>query len=114
MKKTSTTVALPVADVETAKHWYERILELDRGIEPVPGVQEYEVLPGCWLQLFEGETSISANVLRIGVEDLERERFRLLHLGVPVHESERVEGVIAFCEFADPDSNRLSLYQVLD
>jgi hypothetical protein len=30
-----------------------------------------------------------------------------------VQQPERVEGVIAFCDFVDPDGNHLSLYQVL-
>lgn len=52
-------------------------------------------------------------MFRIGVEDIERERDRLLRLGVPVQEIERVESVIAFCDFVDPYGNSLSLYQVL-
>jgi lactoylglutathione lyase len=113
MRATSITVGVPVSDLDGAKRWYEQILGIGPGIEPVRGIHEYEVSKGCWLQLFEGEPSSSENVFRIGVEDVERERERLLSLGVPVQETERVEGVIAFCDFVDPDGNCLSLYQVL-
>jgi predicted enzyme related to lactoylglutathione lyase len=47
------------------------------------------------------------------VEDIEAERDRLLSLGAAVQETERLEGVIAFCDFVDPDRNRLSIHQVL-
>jgi lactoylglutathione lyase len=113
MRATSITVGVPVTDLDAAKRWYEQILGIGSGIEPVRGIYEYEVSRGCWLQLFEGETSSAENVFRIGVEDIERERDRLLSLGVPMPETERVEGVIAFCDFVDPYGNRLSLYQVL-
>jgi catechol 2,3-dioxygenase-like lactoylglutathione lyase family enzyme len=113
MKATSITVGIPVRDIGEAIGWYQRVLGIDRGIEPVPGVHEFEVWRGCWLQLFQGEPSSSEHVLRVGVEDIDGERRRLLGLGLAVADTERVEGVIAFCDFADPDGNRLSLYQVL-
>ena len=53
------------------------------------------------------------HVFRFGVEDIDEARRRLLGLGVAVAETERIEGVIAFCDFVDPDGNRLSLYEVL-
>ena len=53
------------------------------------------------------------DLVRVGVEDIDAERRRLLDLAVAVEDTERVEGVIAFCDFADPDGNRLSLYEVL-
>ena len=113
MRVTSITVGVPVSDLDGATRWYEQVLGIGPAIEPVRGVHEYEVSRGCWLQLFEGETSSSEHAFRIGVEDIERERDRLLRLGVPPREIERVEGVIAFCDFVDPYGNSLSLYQVL-
>jgi catechol 2,3-dioxygenase-like lactoylglutathione lyase family enzyme len=113
MKVTSITVGIPVSDLHVAVRWYQRVLELDRGIEPAPGIREFEVSPGCWLQLFREEASGSGHVFRVGVEDIDEARRRLLGLGVTVADTERIEGVIAFCDFADPDGNRLSLYEVL-
>jgi catechol 2,3-dioxygenase-like lactoylglutathione lyase family enzyme len=113
MRATSITIGIPVSDIGEAVRWYQRVLEIDRGIEPVPGVHESEVFPGCWLQLFQGGTGGSEHVVRVGVEDIDAERRRLLSLGVALADTERVEGVIAFCDFADPDGNRVSLYEVL-
>jgi predicted enzyme related to lactoylglutathione lyase len=113
MRATSITVGIPVSDIGEAVRWYQRVLAIDFGIEPVPGVHEFEIRQGCWLQLFRGEPSGTEHVFRFGVEDIESQRSRLLDLGVAVTDIERVEGVIAFCDFADPDGNRLSLYEVI-
>jgi hypothetical protein len=86
MKATSITVGVPVSDLGAARRWYERILGVGPGFESVDGIHEYEVSPGCWLQLFEGEPSSSAQTFRIGVENIESERGLLLRLGVPVGE----------------------------
>ena len=107
---TSITVGLPVSDVKAARAWYQRVLGKVADIEPVEGIVEFEVHPGSWLQLHDGDQT----AFRIGVEDLEATRNRLLTSGIEVGPIERVEGVIAFCDFSDPDGNHLSLYQVLD
>lgn len=113
MRLTSVTVGIPVTDLAAAAAWYRRLLYARAEIEPADGIHEFDVLPGCWLQLSEGKTSGPEHLFQIGVEDLEAARRRLLSLGIAVAEPERVNGVIAFCDFADPDGNRLSLYEVL-
>jgi predicted enzyme related to lactoylglutathione lyase len=110
---TSITAGIPVSNLKTATEWYERLLEKPPDLEPAPGVREFEVGDGCWLQLTEGRPTESQNVFRLGVRDIEAERERLLGIGVDAGEITRIEGVIAFCDFRDPDRNRISLYQVL-
>jgi hypothetical protein len=46
MKVTSITVGIPVSDIRVAVRWYQRVLELDRCIEPAPR-REFEVSRGC-------------------------------------------------------------------
>jgi hypothetical protein len=111
---TSVTIGLPVASLPDASAWYARLLDRTSDLEPVPGVEEFEPIPGCWLQLFEGPPGQGcAGVVRFGVTDVQAERARLVGLGIPVGPIERVEGVIAFCDLTDPWGNQLSLYQVL-
>lgn len=114
LRPTSVTVGLPVSDVADAAAWYERMLGFAPQLEPAPGVVEFEVRPGVWLQLFEeGQVRPSGWAFRFGVEDLDAARARLGGLGLDVGPVERVEGVVAFCSLWDPDGNELSLYQVL-
>jgi catechol 2,3-dioxygenase-like lactoylglutathione lyase family enzyme len=72
---------------------------------------EYEV-GGVWLQLGEDDGGPGGWVLRVGVPDVHAERRRLLDLGIDVDPVEEVDGVIAFCDFRDPDGNKLSIYTV--
>jgi catechol 2,3-dioxygenase-like lactoylglutathione lyase family enzyme len=112
LKLTSVTIGIPVTSVEQASDWYERCLELEGHIDPAADIREYELVPGCWLQLSETDTAPSEHCLLLGVAELDRERERLAQLGVEMGDIQRVEGVIAFCDFKDPDGNNLSLYHV--
>jgi catechol 2,3-dioxygenase-like lactoylglutathione lyase family enzyme len=108
----SITVGVPVSDLDASRRWYERVLGLARpDLEPVAGVVEYRV-GTCWLQLSQGRVADTGWVFRIGVHDVRAERDRLLGLGVQVGRIEEIEDVIAFCTFADPDGNQLSLYSL--
>lgn len=43
--------------------------------------------------------------------DIEEARHQLVDQGIEVTSIEHIEGLIRFCDFADPDGNQLSLYQ---
>jgi predicted enzyme related to lactoylglutathione lyase len=110
MDTTSVTVGIPVRDLQSVRAWYERVLESSVDAEPTLGIAELEVHPGTWLQLMEDPEE--RPVLRIGVPDIDAARERLIALGVEVTPIGGIEGVIRFCDFADPEGNPLSLYQV--
>jgi catechol 2,3-dioxygenase-like lactoylglutathione lyase family enzyme len=112
MDPTEATVSLPVRQVEKARSWYENLLGKRPDLEPIPGIVEFKV-GGTWLQLEEGTPGAARFVFRIGVRSLEQERSRLVRMGIPVGEVETVPNVIRFCDFADPDGNPLSLYELL-
>lgn len=112
MEFTSITIGMPVKDVEEASQWYERCFDLKAPINPAPDIREYQIYPGCWLQLSQAPTADSEHSLLFGVADLEGARKRLTQLGIDVGDIQRVEGIIAWCDFMDPDGNRLSLYLV--
>lgn len=119
MQITSVTVGLPVRDLDAARKWYQRLLQLGPPeLSPVDGVVEYELGP-VWLQLFEAETELvdaaaaaDAAVLRIGVPDVYAEHERLAALGLQVDPVIRVERVIDFLDLRDPDGHPLSFYAV--
>ncbi len=113
IETTSITVGIPVGDLDDATAWYGRLLEAEPDIKPVEGILESEVRDGFWLQLFEAEGGSGEAVVRFGVREIEAATGRLREVGIEVGEVERVEGVIAFCDFADPWGNVLSLYQIL-
>jgi predicted enzyme related to lactoylglutathione lyase len=108
---TSITVAIPVSDLSASTAWYDAVSDRRPELEPVPGIVEYE-LGGIWIQLVGDRDGSHGWRLRYGVEDLQRERARLIVLGVSVEEVKTVPGVISFFDFSDPDGNGLSCYQV--
>lgn len=117
MKIESVTIGLPTADLARSVAWYQRVLERDRPeLEPVEGVVEFQVGP-VWLQLgTDPATTVRSGaeaVVRFGVADAAVEHARLVALGIDVGELVRIDGVIEFFDFADPDGNRLSVYAEL-
>lgn len=110
---TSVTFSLRVGDLMQAARWYQHVLEADPDIEPVEGILEYEVHPGCWLQIATGKQDSGGAVLRLGVATLEETHKRLSDKGISIGAIERIDGVIVYFDVADPWNNQLSFYQLL-
>lgn len=108
------TIGLRVSNLANAKEWYSRMLGAEPDLQPSPEILEYKITDDLWLQIFESKArNVSGAIVRFGVDDIYRERNRLLDLGITVSEVETVEGAVHFCDFTDPFANRLSLYQLL-
>ncbi|MBO3751007.1 VOC family protein [Streptosporangiaceae bacterium NEAU-GS5] len=113
MKTTSVTVGVLVGDLPAASRWYQTVFELDGpSVEPVEGIVEY-LIGGCWLQLAEAPPDPGGWVFRVGVPDVQAEHARLETLGISAGPIHRVDDVIEYFEFTDPDGNRLSFYTVI-
>ncbi len=114
MKITSVTIGISADKFEEAVSWYKKILGPRETIQPVPGIAEFELSSGAWLQVFQTKKVLAGDsVVRLGVENIDVESTRLKNLGITVSDIERIEGVIAMFDFVDPFGNKLSLYQVL-
>jgi hypothetical protein len=111
---TGITHCVTVDETSEGRRWYTALVGRAPDIEPVPGVLEWEILPGLWLQVSaDGAGGADSQMLRIGVADIEDAAERLAAVGIDVGPIERVEGVVAYCEFADSSGNALSIYQEL-
>lgn len=115
MDVSSITVCLPVKTSAAAIEWYRSLFGAKACINPATGVFETEIATSVWLQLIDGSASEEpANVLRVGVSDIDAELQRLNTSGIcfdaPI-ELNLTEGVLRLCYLSDPDGNRLCLYQ---
>jgi len=117
---TGLTIQVRVADLATGLAWYERLLgrppDLDHAGDSgaIGAVKEWELQPNCWLQLASGVPAAGFGPLRFGVRDIEEARPRVAEaLGITLSPIQRIEGVAAWCDFADPFGNRLGLAQNL-
>jgi catechol 2,3-dioxygenase-like lactoylglutathione lyase family enzyme len=121
-------VTLPVADVDRAKSFYERLgwrLDIDLVIsEDLRTVQFTPQHSGCSIQVGKGSTTAepgSAQGLILVVSDIEAARADLLGRGVEVSEvqearppgfEEAGRSYFARASFSDPDGNRWVLQEV--
>ena len=74
---------------------------------------EWEVVPGCWLQLQEGLEAGQAGPLRFAVDDIEVARAFLDEaFGIEAGPAVRVDVTLSTCDFFDPFGNPLGFLQV--
>lgn len=114
---TGLTIQLWVADGSEARTWYERLFSRAPDFRPFDDDSfcEWVVKPGYWeIHVVEKAQPLPRQApLRIGTDDIDVSRARLLGLGIDADEIEELPGVVRWCNFADPWGNRLGLYQDL-
>lgn len=107
------TVGVPVPNLAEAEAWYANLLGPDvEFVRPVPGVTEYKVAPGVWLQLYEAQDQAAKSVVRFMVDDIAAVQQAHAAVGIASGEAIEVPGVVTFSEFTDPFGNGLGLYDL--
>lgn len=83
---------------------------------PHEGFAEWEIIPGCWLQLAEGIPAKGSGPLRVGVMNIEEELQRLSkELGLQdINVHSRKEVPVKWTTFEDPWGNRIGLFEHLN
>ncbi|UOE95795.1 VOC family protein [Alkalihalobacillus sp. LMS39] len=110
------TIQIRVSDFTKGQLWYETLLNRKPDFIPHDGFAEWEVIPGCWLQLAEGKPSIQSGPLRFGVPNLELEKQRLIEK-LAVNDFEvfsREEVPVKWATFSDPWGNQIGLFEYFD
>jgi hypothetical protein len=110
------TVQVRVPNMKEGQAWYGTLLNKQPDFLPHDGFAEWELLPGCWLQVAEGTPSMDSGPIRLGVADLQAEKERLIHLlGIEdfsIHS--RKEVPVKWATFTDPWGNGIGLFQYKD
>jgi predicted enzyme related to lactoylglutathione lyase len=106
------TVGVPVTSIVEAEAWYRNLLGSDvEVLKPFPGVVEFKVAPGVWLQIFEADDQQSTGaIVRFLVDDMSAAQSQRASVGLNTGEAIEVPSVVTFSEFSDPDGNALGLY----
>lgn len=107
------TVQVRVVDYEKGRKWYETLLNKAPDFAPHEGFSEWELLPGCWLQVAEGEPAQGTGSIRLGVMDIEAERERvMMELNVECFEIySREEVPVRWGTFSDPWGNHVGFFE---
>ncbi|MGM9986013.1 MAG: VOC family protein [Bacillaceae bacterium] len=109
------TVQVRVPNIDEGQKWYEILLKKEPDFIPHEGFAEWEIVPGCWLQVAEGVPTEGSGPVRLGVTGLEAERNRVKkELHVEHFEIYAREGVpVKWGTFTDPWGNRIGFYEYL-
>jgi len=110
------TIQVRVSDFDMGRNWYRTLLNKEPDFEPHEDFAEWELIPGCWLQVAKGEPATGSGPLRLGVRNLEQERERIVKsLAVePFEIFAREEVPVKWGTFADPWGNRIGLFEYKD
>ncbi len=110
------TIQYRVSDIGRGQAWYTTLIGRQPDFIPHPGFAEWELVPGCWLQLAEGEPGIRNGPLRLGVMDLTETKAQLMMdleiENFEVHSREEVP--VKWGTFSDPWGNMLGLFEYHD
>jgi hypothetical protein len=110
------TYQLRVTDFGEGLKWYKTLLNKEPDFTPHEGFAEWELIPGCWLQVAEGTPSENSGPLRLGVLSIEDERNRMVNeLNVETFEIlSREEVPVKWATFADPWGNRIGFFEYIN
>jgi len=110
------TTQVRVSNIEEGHKWYETLLNKKLDFIPHDGFVEWELIPGCWLQVAEGNLIDGNGPLRLGVTNIEAERERLIkELNIDNFEIySRPEVSTKWGTFTDPWGNRLGFFEYMD
>lgn len=109
------TYQVRVSDFTEGIQWYKVMLNKEPDFTPHDGFAEWELIPGCWLQVAEGNPSAGSGPLRMGVISIEAERERMMkELDVKYFEiHSREEVPVKWATFEDPWGNRLGFFEYI-
>lgn len=110
------TIQFRVTDFDQGQMWYETLLKRKPDFIPHEGFAEWEVIPGCWLQVAEGIPSEGSGPLRLAVNDLEADQERIMkELNVDHFDIyARDEVPVRWGTFSDPWGNQLGFFEYVD
>lgn len=110
------TYQVRVADYDEGLKWYKSLLHKDPDFTPHNGFAEWEMIPGCWLQVAEGTPAEGSGPLRLGVKSIEQERLRLINeLHIESFEIfSREEVPVKWATFSDPWGNRIGFFEYIE
>ena len=110
------TYQVRVSDIKEGLKWYGTFLNRSPDFIPHEGFAEWELIPGCWLQVAEGIPAAGSGPLRLAVKDITVEKNRLVReLHVDRFEIfSREEVPVKWGTFTDPWGNQMGLFEYVD
>lgn len=100
---------VPVADIDVAAAWYEKLFERPPDNNPMPVLVEWQVVPGGWVQVFVDADRAGSGLLNFAVDDLPKHVANAKKQGLEPGEIEGVNKGVELSTLHDPDGNLIRL-----
>jgi glyoxylase I family protein len=99
---------VPVADIDTARDWYEHLLGRTPDNHPMEGLAEWRVTDTGWLQVWEDPDRAGTALLNFAVDDLAAHLDELASRGLSPGEVQTVNKGVQLTAVTDPDGNTIT------
>ena len=99
---------VPVADLEIAYGWYERLLGRPADNRPMESLAEWRVTDTGWIQVTQDPGRAGNLLLNFAVDDLGKHVGELSSRGLEPGEIETVNKNVQLSAITDPDGNRIT------
>lgn len=99
---------VPVADLEAANGWYERLLGRPADNRPMETLVEWRVTDTGWIQVFLDRDRAGKTLLNFAVDDLDQHVAELSSRGLVPGAIETANKGVRISAIADPDGNQVN------
>ncbi len=99
---------IPVADIDTARDWYQRLLGRTPDNRPMDSLAEWRVTDTGWLQVWEDPDRAGTALLNFAVDDLGAHLEGLASRGLAPGEVQTVNKGVQLSAVTDPDGNTIT------
>ncbi len=99
---------IPVADVDTARVWYERLLGRAADNRPMDSLAEWRITDTGWLQVSEDADRAGTGLLNLAVDDLGGQLASLTSRGLAAGQIQTVNRGVQLSSVTDPDGNTIT------
>lgn len=99
---------VPVADLDAASAWYERLLGRPADNRPIDSLAEWQVTDTGWIQVFHDPQRAGSGLLNFAVDDLDERVTDLSGRGLGPGTIETVNKNVQLYPVTDPDGNTIT------
>ncbi|WP_415977098.1 VOC family protein [Rhodococcus sp. 077-4] len=97
-----------VRDIDTARDWYERLFDRRADNNPMPGLVEWQVAPGAWVQVTVDPQRAGSSMFNVAVADLELFVDTARTRGVNFSDIADANKGVRLSTVSDPDGNSIT------
>lgn len=100
---------VPVRDIDVARDWYTRLLGREPDNNPMPGLIEWQVVPGAWIQVFRDADRAGHTQTNLAVDDIDAQITEVTGRGLLVGDTTDATNGVRLAPVTDPDGNVVTL-----